>query len=72
MVFRFDAYQIHHIFEPLFLHQSTIFESFEPEMQAALEKGSLEEVNKIFKDMKVADAEEMVNTLSEVGFCGPK
>ncbi|KAK4177348.1 hypothetical protein QBC36DRAFT_327194 [Triangularia setosa] len=44
-----------------------IFESFSPEMQRALETGSLEEVNKVLGKMSVEDAEEVVGKLGESG-----
>ncbi|KAK0674255.1 hypothetical protein QBC41DRAFT_239738 [Cercophora samala] len=44
-----------------------IFESFTPEMQKALETGSLEEVNKVLGRMSVEDAEEVVGKLGESG-----
>ncbi|KKA28325.1 hypothetical protein TD95_004526 [Thielaviopsis punctulata] len=47
-----------------------IFESFTPEMQAALESGSLDKVNKVLGDMKVEDAEVVVGQLSEAGILG--
>ncbi|KAK4204451.1 hypothetical protein QBC40DRAFT_217165 [Triangularia verruculosa] len=44
-----------------------IFETFSPEMQKALETGSLDEVNKVLGKMKVEDAEELVGKLGESG-----
>jgi cell division cycle protein 37 len=43
-----------------------IFEGFAPEMRKALESGSLDKVNKVLGDMKVADAEELVSLFGEV------
>ncbi len=45
-----------------------IFESFAPEMRAALETGSLDEVNKVLGGMDVAEAENLVSLLTEVSF----
>lgn len=42
------------------------FESFSPEMQKALESGSLDEVNKVLATMSVPEAEEVVGKLGEV------
>ncbi|KAI1771289.1 hypothetical protein F4818DRAFT_429596 [Hypoxylon cercidicola] len=44
-----------------------IFEGFAPDMQKALESGSLDKVNEVLGKMKVADAEEVVGLLSEAG-----
>ncbi|KAK3934530.1 Cdc37 N terminal kinase binding-domain-containing protein [Diplogelasinospora grovesii] len=44
-----------------------IFEQFSPEMRAALESGSLEEVNKVLAEMAVSEAEKMVGLLDEAG-----
>ncbi|KAH8889384.1 hypothetical protein GQ53DRAFT_767053 [Thozetella sp. PMI_491] len=44
-----------------------IFESFDPKMKAALETGSLDKVNKVLGDMKVEDAEDLVNKFGEAG-----
>lgn len=46
-----------------------IFEGFSPDMKAALESGSLDKVNKVLGDMKVPDAEELVNLFGEVRLC---
>lgn len=46
-----------------------IFEGFAPEMRKALESANLDEVNKVLGDMKVPDAEELVNKFGEV--CAP-
>lgn len=43
-----------------------IFESFAPDMKAALETGELDKVNKVLGEMSVEDAEELVNLFSEV------
>lgn len=43
-----------------------IFESFPSEMRAALESGSLDEVNKVLGMMNVPDAENMVGLLGDV------
>lgn len=43
------------------------FESFSPEMQKALESGSLDEVNKVLATMSVPEAEEVVGKLGEGG-----
>ncbi|KJZ72208.1 hypothetical protein HIM_08473 [Hirsutella minnesotensis 3608] len=42
-----------------------IFDGFPPEMKRALESGELDEVNKVLGDMKVDEAEEMVNLFGE-------
>ncbi|KAK3379523.1 Cdc37 N terminal kinase binding-domain-containing protein [Lasiosphaeria ovina] len=44
-----------------------IFESFTPEMQAALETGTLDEVNKAIGKLAVDEAEELVAKLGEAG-----
>ncbi|KAK3305569.1 uncharacterized protein B0T15DRAFT_202375 [Chaetomium strumarium] len=44
-----------------------IFEQFSPEMRAALESASLEEVNKVLAEMAVPEAEKMVSFLDERG-----
>ncbi|KAI0851037.1 hypothetical protein F5Y00DRAFT_231544 [Daldinia vernicosa] len=44
-----------------------IFEGFTPEMQKALESGSLDKVNEVLGKLKVEDAEEIVALLSEAG-----
>ena len=44
-----------------------IYDTFAPEMKAALESGSLDKVNKVLGDMKVPEAEELVNLFGEVG-----
>lgn len=43
-----------------------IFEQFSPEMRAALESASLEEVNKVLAEMVASEAEKMVSLLDEV------
>ena len=43
-----------------------IFESFDPKMRAALETGSLDEVNKVLGDLKVDVAEDLVGKFGEV------
>lgn len=43
-----------------------IYDGFAPEMKAALESGSLDKVNKVLGDMKVPEAEELVNLFGEV------
>jgi cell division cycle protein 37 len=45
----------------------TVFESFPPGLQRALESGSLDEVNKVLGKMSVEEAEEVVGQLGEVG-----
>jgi cell division cycle protein 37 len=42
------------------------FESFSPEMQKALQSGSLDEVNKVLADINVEEAEAIVGKLGEV------
>ncbi|KAI0539861.1 hypothetical protein GGR58DRAFT_463036 [Xylaria digitata] len=44
-----------------------IFEGFAPDMRKALESGSLDKVNEVLGRMKVPEAEEVVNLLSEAG-----
>ncbi|KAK3305288.1 Cdc37 N terminal kinase binding-domain-containing protein [Chaetomium strumarium] len=44
-----------------------IFEQFSPKIRAALESGSLEEVNKALAEMAVPEAEKMVSLLDEAG-----
>ncbi|EAQ84122.1 hypothetical protein CHGG_10526 [Chaetomium globosum CBS 148.51] len=44
-----------------------IFESFAPEMRAALETGSLDEVNKVLGEMETSEAEELASLLAESG-----
>lgn len=44
-----------------------IFEGFKPEMQAALETGKLDEVNKVLGGMSVEEAEDLVGKLGEAG-----
>ncbi|KAH6622678.1 Cdc37 N terminal kinase binding-domain-containing protein [Chaetomium tenue] len=44
-----------------------IFESFAPEMRAALETGSLDEVNKVLGEMETSEAEELASLLTESG-----
>ncbi|TPX14358.1 uncharacterized protein E0L32_005554 [Thyridium curvatum] len=44
-----------------------IFETFAPDMQKALETGSLDEVNKVLGNMSVEDAEELVGKLGDSG-----
>lgn len=43
-----------------------IFESFEPEMQKALESGELDKVNKVLGEMPIDKAEELVGLFGEV------
>lgn len=43
-----------------------IFEQFSPEMRAALESASFEEVNKVLAEMVVPEAEKMVSLLDEM------
>ena len=45
-----------------------IFEGFAPEMRAALETGSLEEVNKVLGEMEASEAEKLASLLTEVSF----
>lgn len=45
----------------------TVFESFPPGLQRALESKSLDEVNKVLGKMSVDEAEEVVGKLSEGG-----
>ncbi|KAI0396963.1 hypothetical protein F5Y17DRAFT_464947 [Xylariaceae sp. FL0594] len=44
-----------------------IFEGFAPEMQKAIESGSLDKVNEVLGNMKVPEAEELVELFSEAG-----
>ncbi|KAI0406706.1 Cdc37 N terminal kinase binding-domain-containing protein [Xylaria palmicola] len=44
-----------------------IFEGFAPDMQKALESGSLDKVNEVLGKMTVPEAEEVVGLLSEAG-----
>lgn len=44
-----------------------VFQSFKPELRAALESQSLEKVNKVLGSMKVIDAEEVVKMLDMAG-----
>ncbi|KAK3300398.1 Cdc37 N terminal kinase binding-domain-containing protein [Chaetomium fimeti] len=44
-----------------------VFEQFSPEMRAALESGSLEEVNKVLGEMAVSEAEKTATLLDEAG-----
>lgn len=44
-----------------------IFDSFSPELQAALESGSLDKVNKVLGELSVPDAERVVEQLGEGG-----
>lgn len=44
----------------------SIFESFPPGLQRALESGNLDEVNKVLGKMSVEEAEEVVEKLGEV------
>ncbi|TGJ78934.1 hypothetical protein E0Z10_g9834 [Xylaria hypoxylon] len=48
-------------------HGRGIFEGFAPDMRKALESGSLDKVNEVLGKMKVPEAEEVVNLLSEAG-----
>jgi cell division cycle protein 37 len=43
-----------------------IFEGFSAEMRAALEGGSLEEVNRVLAEMEVSEAEKTADLLNEV------
>jgi cell division cycle protein 37 len=43
-----------------------VFEAFAPEMRAALESGSLDQLNKVLAGMDILEAEKMVGLLSEV------
>ncbi|KAK3896582.1 Cdc37 N terminal kinase binding-domain-containing protein [Staphylotrichum tortipilum] len=45
----------------------SIFESFSPEMRAALETGSLDEVNKVLGEMEASEAENLASLLTESG-----
>jgi cell division cycle protein 37 len=47
----------------------SVFEQFAPDMRAALESGSLDEVNKTLGKMEVSEAEKMVSLLQEVTSC---
>ncbi|KAL7923912.1 Cdc37 N terminal kinase binding domain-containing protein [Trichoderma austrokoningii] len=42
-----------------------IYDSFDPEMQRALETGELDEVNRVLGNMKIDDAEELVGLFGE-------
>lgn len=44
-----------------------IFETFAPEMKAALESGSLDAVNKVLGDMPIAEAEDLVGKFGDAG-----
>lgn len=44
-----------------------IYDGFAPDMKAALESGSLDKVNKVLGNMKVPEAEELVNLFGEAG-----
>lgn len=44
-----------------------IYEGFKPEMKAALETGSLDEVNKVLGTMRIDEAEELVGLFGEAG-----
>ncbi|KAL2193185.1 Cdc37 N terminal kinase binding-domain-containing protein [Corynascus similis CBS 632.67] len=44
-----------------------IFEQLSPEMRAALESGSLDEVNGVLAEMPVSEAEKMLGLLNEIG-----
>lgn len=46
-----------------------VFNSFPPGLQKALDKGSLDDVNKVLGKMSVEEAEEVVRQLGEVKFC---
>ncbi|RWA08147.1 hypothetical protein EKO27_g6962 [Xylaria grammica] len=48
-------------------HGRRIFEGFAPDLRKALESGSLDQVNEVLGKMKVPEAEEVVNLLSEAG-----
>ncbi|KAH8155900.1 hypothetical protein CIB48_g12347, partial [Xylaria polymorpha] len=47
-----------------------IFDGFAPEMRAALESGSLDQVNEVLGTMKVPEAENTVSLLSDAGCLG--
>ena len=53
--------------EPDEVESRRVFESFKPDMQKALETGSLDEVNKVLGKMEVDEAEALVGQLSEGG-----
>lgn len=44
-----------------------IFEGFRPEMRAALETGSLDEVNKVLGTMRIDEAEDLVGKFGDAG-----
>ncbi|EEQ40610.1 hypothetical protein CLUG_04738 [Clavispora lusitaniae ATCC 42720] len=44
--------------------------SLSPEMQAAVRSGSLDEVNKVFATMKIADAEQTLEIFNQCGVIG--
>ncbi|AEO63556.1 13c16f75-6ad8-4f69-b7b3-bd37e88f1a4d [Thermothielavioides terrestris] len=44
-----------------------VFETFAPEMRAALESGSLDQVNQVLASMSVSEAEKMVDLLNQAG-----
>ncbi|KAI0878378.1 hypothetical protein GGS24DRAFT_443606 [Hypoxylon argillaceum] len=48
-------------------HGREIFKGFTPDMQKALESGSLDKVNEVLGKMKVPEAEDLVGLLSEAG-----
>lgn len=48
-----------------------IYESFAPEMRAALGTGSLDEVNRVLGEMDAAEAENLASLLTEVSCPGP-
>lgn len=47
----------------------SVFEQFAPDMRAALESGSLDQVNRALGEMEVSEAEKMVGLLHEVTSC---
>jgi cell division cycle protein 37 len=53
--------------EEIEIEARKLFESFSPEMQRALETGSLDKVNKVLGEMSVEEAEQVVEDLSNGG-----
>ncbi|TQS36704.1 hypothetical protein Golomagni_02834 [Golovinomyces magnicellulatus] len=51
--------------DPIEIEARKLFEGFKPELQKALESGSLDEVNKVLGKMKVEEAEEIVGQLGK-------
>ncbi|RKF65085.1 Hsp90 co-chaperone Cdc37 [Golovinomyces cichoracearum] len=51
--------------DPIDIEARKLFEGFNPELQKALESGSLDEVNKVLGKMKVEEAEEIVGQLGK-------